>query len=61
MIEEPLFYLRGRTIFQRPIHYKDKDGNIIGSTMGFAVCEVSKWVNPQVVLETFNNSKSAQP
>jgi predicted ATP-grasp superfamily ATP-dependent carboligase len=44
-IEEvcPLFYADGQTIFRRPVE------NEAETTLGFRVCEVDKYVDPDMV------------
>lgn len=50
---EPLFYVRDRSIFQRPV----RDGN--KTTMGFWVCEVADGVDPLELCAILNKGEQA--
>lgn len=51
--EKEPFYLSGRTIFKRPIEKKDSDG-AKRISIGFPICEVSQYADPETVLKLFN-------
>lgn len=52
---EPLFYIRDRHIFQRPV--RNANGSV---TMGFAVCEVCDGVDPLALCQLLNSAERAQ-
>lgn len=49
---ESIFYLRDRTIYKRPLKREEKGKTII--SIGFPICVVSKYCNPNEILELFN-------
>lgn len=57
-IEEnkPLFYLKGKTIFKRPVNRRE--GDRIITTMGFPVCTVSEYADEEELLRFFNENAS---
>lgn len=50
---KPLFYTRGRSIYQRPVETKHGNGTT-SSTMGFLVCVVEEFVDPIEVCRMLN-------
>jgi len=51
MTKQPLFYVKGRSIFQRSVR---KPGGLV--TMGFLVCRVSEHVDPVAVCALLNKA-----
>lgn len=52
-MNEPIFYLEGKTIHKRPTTSIFAGGERI--KCGFPICTVSEFVDEKAVLELFNN------
>lgn len=57
---EPLYYVAedGRTIFKRPVENVGPLGTVVSYTMGFRVCEVDEFVDPDMVCQMLNEASN---
>lgn len=58
--EKPLFYVDGKVVSKRSIETKNDDGSS-NFTLGFPVCEVSEWVEPETVAKLLELGEVAVP
>lgn len=52
-MSEPLFYVKGREIWKRPIETQNDDGSM-NITLGFHVCTASEWISPETIAGILN-------